>query len=49
MVAHKLANHKKERLRAIWQGWIKSSMTWREEKKQETFKKAVKMEIQSIS
>ncbi len=49
MVAHRLANHKKEKLRQLWQGWIKSSMTWREEKKKEDFKKAVKHEIQSIS
>lgn len=45
MLAHKLKNHKKERLRAIWQGWIKSHMTWREEKKSEDFKKAIKHEI----
>lgn len=49
MLAHRLANHKKERLRAIWQGWIKSHLTWREEKRKEDFKKAVKLEIQSIS
>ena len=42
MVAHKLASHKKERLRSIWQGWVKEHMTWREEKKKEDFKKAVK-------
>ena len=45
MVAHRLANHKKEKLRLIWQNWIKSHLTYREEKKQENFKKAVKHEI----
>lgn len=45
MVAHRLANHKKERMRALWQGWIKSHLVWREEKKKEDFKKAVKTEI----
>ena len=49
MVAHKLASHKKERLRALWQGWVQGHMVWREEKKKEDFKKAVKQEIQSIS
>ena len=45
MVAHRLAHHKKERLRQLWQGWIKSHLVWREEKKQQDFKKAVKLEI----
>ena len=36
-------------MRQLWQGWIASHMTWREEKKKEDFKKAVKFEIQSIS
>ena len=36
-------------MRALWQGWIKSHLTWREEKKKEDFKKAVKAEIQNIS
>ena len=33
MVAHKLANHKKERLRALWQGWVKAHQPFHEEKK----------------
>lgn len=49
MVEHRLRNHKQQRLRQIWQGWIKSHMTWREEKKKEDFNKAVKLQIQSIS
>jgi len=45
MVAHRLANHKKEKMRQLWQGWVKSNLAWREQKKQEDFKKAVKHEI----
>jgi len=45
MVAHKLVTHKKERLRTLWQSWIKQSTAWRGEKKKEDFKKAVKHEI----
>ena len=35
--------------RAVFQAWNKSFRVWKEEKDKETFNKAVKNEIQSIS
>lgn len=49
MIAHRLASHKKERARAVFQAWQKHYKAWKVEKDKEDFQKAVKNEIQSIS
>ena len=45
MIAHKLARHKKERARAVFQAWQKHYKVWKVEKDKQDFQRAVKNEI----